>query len=197
MSGNIYNMRGDRDYGTLSDLISFVRFGNANGKKIVMVEVGSYAGQSMECFAKSGMVAAICCIDPWEGGWDSRDPASSTDMAYVESLFDKRMESMREIASVVKFKWTFKEFVKSPVYQKFVSDFGDVDFVYIDALHTYDGAKGDIEIARDIVKPTLAIGGHDYVRRWDGVIRAVDETVGKPDRVFSDYSWVRKIENDA
>lgn len=48
-----------------------------------------------------------------------------------------------------------------------------LDFVFIDAQHTYEAVKEDIETWFPKVRPGGLITGHDY--RWDGVNRAVNE----------------------
>jgi predicted O-methyltransferase YrrM len=48
-----------------------------------------------------------------------------------------------------------------------------LDFVFIDAQHTYEACKEDIETWFPKVRPGGFITGHDY--RWDGVNRAVTE----------------------
>lgn len=35
------------------------------------------------------------------------------------------------------------------------------------------------------------MAGHDYTNGWPGVVRAVDETVGRPNRVYPDESWLK------
>lgn len=50
-----------------------------------------------------------------------------------------------------------------------------LDFVYIDADHSYGGVKQDITISFKKVKAGGYILGHDYSSRFEGVIRAVDE----------------------
>lgn len=50
---------------------------------------------------------------------------------------------------------------------------GSLDFVFIDAQHTYEACKEDIETWFPKVRPGGLITGHDY--RWDGVNRAVHE----------------------
>jgi len=57
---------------------------------------------------------------------------------------------------------------------------GYFDFVYIDADHTYDMVKNDIQLWLPIVKKGGLIGGHDYgfpdeICRYGGVQKAVDE----------------------
>ena len=39
-------------------------------------------------------------------------------------------------------------------------------------------------------RPKVAISGHDY-NTWGGVTQAIEESLGKPDAVFSDSSWVK------
>lgn len=55
-----------------------------------------------------------------------------------------------------------------------------LDFVFIDADHTYEGVKRDIEAWAPKVRPGGIVSGHDYyvfASGEDGVIRAVDEYV--------------------
>jgi len=156
-----------------------------------MVEIGSYAGQSMEAFAESGKVSAIACVDPWKAGYDASDPASSTDMEEVERLFDERAGKARDKGvCVFKHKGTLETFVGSA---EFAALSGNVDFVYVDACHTYGAVKADLSACIDAIRPAVAFCGHDYVNGWPGVIKAVDEMVGRPDMKFPDGSWVRFV----
>ena len=50
---------------------------------------------------------------------------------------------------------------------------GSLDFVFIDAMHTYDAVKEDIKAWYPKVRAEGLITGHDY--RWSGVQKAVDE----------------------
>ncbi len=52
------------------------------------------------------------------------------------------------------------------------------DWIYIDADHTYDAVKRDLENFRALIRPGGILAGDDYgVRGWweDGVKRAVDD----------------------
>lgn len=53
-----------------------------------------------------------------------------------------------------------------------------LDFVFIDAGHSYEAAKSDIERWPPKVKPKGWFGGHDYHEKFPGVIKAVHETFG-------------------
>lgn len=50
-----------------------------------------------------------------------------------------------------------------------------LDFVFIDAQHTYEACKEDIETWFPKIRRGGFVTGHDY--RWDGVTRAVNEFV--------------------
>lgn len=53
-----------------------------------------------------------------------------------------------------------------------------VDFVFLDADHTYQAIRRDIDAWLPKVRPGGIIAGHDYNHPWNGVITAVNETFG-------------------
>ena len=54
------------------------------------------------------------------------------------------------------------------------------DLVFIDAQHTYEAVKNDINIWKNLVKKGKYLSGHDYgMRKHPGVKTAVDEIFGK------------------
>lgn len=53
------------------------------------------------------------------------------------------------------------------------------DFVFIDADHSYEGARNDIEAWWPKVCPGGWLCGHDYGKEFEGVKRAVDEFVAR------------------
>lgn len=166
----------------LVELINFIPLDKFN-----MVEIGSYAGESADMFASSPKIASIWCVDPWQAGYDSTDPASSTNFLEVESAFDEVMKKHQD--KISKFKGIANQFIES--HPKFIPD-----FVYIDANHTYEGCKDDIlTTLKWKGKGLKFIGGHDYASWCPGVIKAVDEMFGKPDRTFSDSSWIVELAN--
>lgn len=159
-------------------------------RKLNMIEIGSYQGQSMEFFASTTLLDTIICIDPWQCFYDNADPAAYTDMMQVERLFDNRMQFMQMYFNIVKHKGTIDTFVQSIDFAKYRQN---IDFVYIDALHTYDGCKHDIDICQKYIKPKIAYAGHDYVDGWAGVKKAVNEMLGVPDKTFEDGSWMKFV----
>lgn len=54
-----------------------------------------------------------------------------------------------------------------------------MDFVFIDADHSYEAVKDDIAHWCGKVRPGGWVGGHDYhQRKFPGVVKAVDEAFG-------------------
>jgi predicted O-methyltransferase YrrM len=66
------------------------------------------------------------------------------------------------------------------------------DIVYIDASHDYKSVKEDILHWLPKVRQGGVICGDDYSPRWLGVIRAVDETLGKVNRSGLRQWWKKK-----
>lgn len=64
---------------------------------------------------------------------------------------------------------------------------GSLDFVFIDADHSYDGALADINAWTPKVRKGGMVAGHDL--NWPTVFQAVKDT-GDAGR-FSDNVWVR------
>lgn len=56
---------------------------------------------------------------------------------------------------------------------------GSLDFVFIDADHSYEAVRSDIDKWFHAVRAGGWLGGHDYSKKFPGVITAVDEAFGK------------------
>jgi hypothetical protein len=187
----MYRMR--KDEHMMSGLYDLVEYVNLPYESVI-VELGSYRGESTEVWAKH--YQDVTAIDPWsfivtpstmldfmnniqqhkeDIDWENL----STIFTDVEKSFDERMEPY----SVTKLKMNSEDAVH-------IFDDGTIDLIYIDAMHDYPTVNRDIDSWKDKVKPGGFISGHDYADRWPGVIHAVEEHFGKPDAVFSDTSWV-------
>lgn len=159
---------------------------NRLGDNITLVEIGSYMGESAEIFAQELPNSKIICIDPWEGKFDDLDPCSHDNYSEVEEQFDLRTSSYQNIHKMKGYSTDFK--IKC-------------DAVYIDGRHTYEGVKEDILHWKPFVKSIIS--GHDYYLETtevyrnnphiQGVIRAVHEILGQPDKTYADCSWIKEI----
>jgi hypothetical protein len=103
-------------------------------------------------------------------------------MKDVEEEFDRMKLKHSNITKIKHYSYD--------VYEKFNDECFDI--VYVDGEHSYDACKQDIELY--LPKAKLFISGHDYwPKKFPGVVKAVNLTVGQPDKVFRDTSWVKKI----
>ena len=171
----ILKMRGSSNTEGLLDLIDYIP------NNLIMAEVGCYTGESTKMFLESGKITLLYAIDIWEDELDIyKNIQSNHDFSIVEKTFD---ESMKEF-NVKKLKMYFSEALES---------LPTLDFIYIDANHDYEFVKDDITNALKKIKKDGLIAGHDYNNETPGVIKAVNEIFGKPDVIFSDSSWLVKI----
>ena len=67
------------------------------------------------------------------------------------------------------------------------------DWIYIDTDHSYETTYKELNSWSSKIKQDGVIAGHDYMEYFEGCKKAVDEVVGKPDKIFRDFSWIKKI----
>ncbi len=168
-------MRGSLNTKGLLDLIDYLP------SNIIMAEIGCYTGESTRLFLESGKISFLYAIDIWEDDCGNFKKINQYhDFLAVERIFD---ENMRDF-NVKKLKMNFSESLKF---------LPTLDVIYIDANHEYEFVKEDILNSFSVIKDNGFICGHDYVEESPGVIKAVDEIFGKPDVLFSDGSWLVKL----
>lgn len=112
------------------------------------VEVGSHNGRSAAFMAveiaNSGKKIQFDCIDPW-----------SSELFYINNL-EQFLENMKPANGY------FNAIQgKSPDAASRYAD-NSLDFVFIDADHTYHAVKADIEAFMPKIKSGGYIAGHDY-----------------------------------
>jgi precorrin-6B methylase 2 len=141
-----------------------------------ILEIGSWTGVSAVEFAKR--FETVICVDPWEA---TEGINTKYDMSDVETEFNRKAKNYNNVK-------VYKE--TSYNYNKREDE--RYDFIYIDGCHTYEAVKQDIELWQDRVDKCIC--GHDYwPKKFDGVIKAVNECLGKPDKVFPDTSWIKAV----
>jgi len=164
----------------LNDLVDHFKHQTDISKK--MIEVGAYMGESTFLFACSGLFSEIHTIDPHSGEEEFNNMFGYT-WSEVKSEFEKNTRHFNNIIHWDKYSYE--------VDDKFSNR--EFDFLYIDAEHTYESVKKDLELYTPKVKRGGIVGGHDYTDNWDGVRQAVDEAFGSPDRKYDDGSWIKYI----
>lgn len=181
MIDQVYKMRDQNYMDGLMDMINHIKeYGDT--KEMTMVEIGSYAGQSTELFSKHFKL--VIAIDPFINDYDPNDITCK--FMKLENVFVKFTELINKLDNVRHIRMISDDAIKPLLGSQ-------VDFVYIDGLHTYEQVGKDIENYLQIIKPSGSIGGHDYHPVYQGVINAVTEKLGEPDKTFKDTSWIKKI----
>jgi predicted O-methyltransferase YrrM len=66
---------------------------------------------------------------------------------------------------------------------------GALDFVFIDADHSYEAVRQDIKDWQRKVKPGGWVGGHDYSRKFPGVVEAVDRAFSTRVQLWPGTIW--------
>jgi len=132
------------------------------------VEIGVAFGGHAEAILKLTQVAKLYGVDPYRNHDDYKDPMNLPQSEfeilyeYTKSrlaVFGDRIDVVRETSSRA------AEIIKD-----------QVDFVYIDALHTYEGVRDDLRLWLPKIRDGGVIGGHDYGHpSFPGVKNAVDE----------------------
>lgn len=148
-------------------------------KKLRMVEIGCFAGDSTEIFCNH--FRNVVAIDPWKS--NIGDITNTVDMDKVYKIFESKLFKYENITVLKHYSYD--------VVDNF--DDGTIDIVYIDGSHKHDDVARDIGDWLPKVKKGGFISGHDYCKKFKGVMMAVNKLVGKPDRVFKDYSWIKRI----
>lgn len=140
-------------------------------KNITMIEIGCFKGESSSLFMGSGKIKKLYAVDTWRG----------IKFQKAEREFTVRLKGK----NVFKFRMTMSEALPSlPM----------VDFVYVDGDHSYESVKLDIKNALTRIKPGGIIAGHDYSPSYETkVVKAVNEILGTPDKVYRDTSWLKYL----
>lgn len=148
-----------------------------------MIEIGSFMGESTFLFASTCYFDKIYSIDSYDGddmgikgldlkGWD-----------FIQDQYKLNTRYFDFIEQINNFSFDVSDRFKDK----------SIDFIYIDADHTYESVKKDLELYIPKIKDGGIIGGHDYSDAWPGVKEAVTEIIGKPTWYFRDTSWLHKI----
>jgi len=176
----------------------------AASNESILVEVGTFVGRSAikmaTMIAESEKSIAFFAIDTWCGSCGT-DPVQDNHLdrylgGGLESgkAWDMFVENVRQ--------WNVSHLIHPLRMLSVIAaqQFADqsIDFVFIDASHTYAGVMCDIYAWYPKVRGGGIIAGHDYIRGWDGVIKAVDEFFGpRAIEIHPPQSWLFRKPADA
>ena len=165
----------------LEALKNLVLAAGATTIPVRVVEIGSFLGYTSRAIADamSHHGGSLWCIDNWDG-----IPGDITAVLCnkydVHALFLQRMKDTYPVA-------VYPIVDKSPEAVDAFENEPPLDMVFIDADHSYEAVKADIEAWLPKVKVGGILCGHDYGLMFPGVAKAVDEAFGN-DRKVSGYT---------
>ncbi|HEY7328110.1 MAG TPA: class I SAM-dependent methyltransferase [Gemmataceae bacterium] len=148
----------------------------------VFVEVGAYLGRSSLYLASriraSGKKIRIYAVDLWDG-WLYDDFSEHSDEEYNSENWPELQDTFWHFIRNVRHAGVEDVIypLKMPSEQAAsLFEDGTLDFVFLDADHSYEAVRRDLEAWFPKVKRRGVLGGHDYLHPdFPGVRRAADE----------------------
>lgn len=151
------------------------------------VEIGSYNGKSSSYMAveiaNSNKSIKFDCVDTCpehQAGGELEDPDVVNDLMF--DVFKQNMEPVKDY-------YTAKRMPSIEAAATYADN--SLDFVFIDADHSYEAVRADIIAWWPKVKSGGIISGHDYHMGAPGVINASNELLGYV-RVTGSCWWHKK-----
>ena len=157
---------------------------------VIGAEVGVFAGAlSSRLLRRPGL--SLYMIDSWEGGGAAYLDKTDWHAGLTQDLQNAFAQTAKD---VTEFAAARRCIVRDrSVYGAADADNASLDFVFLDADHSYEGCKADIEIWARKVKRGGWLCGHDYGNhKFPGVKRAVDEVFGYSVEADVDGTWFHK-----
>jgi len=134
----------------------------ANGKPLVVVEIGTQRGSNARSICNNLNVKEIYCIDPYANYSEIRQGKE-----YTFNFLPHLKIAMHRLK-----KYPVKFILKESFVA--IKDIpNNVDFIYIDGNHDYAYCLSDIEQYYNKLKPGGVIAGHDFCGNFVEVIHAV------------------------
>ena len=163
--------------------------------KLCGAEVGVYRGQLTEVLLGTLPHLFLTLVDPWRANTAPPRTIHGDDwLEYDQNQWDEiYADALTRIGPATnrcRIMRMMSEQAASQIEDK------SLDFVYIDADHTYESVKQDIQLWQP--KAKRLIFGHDYGGKNDrfgvwGVKRAVDEAFGDRVQVRSGLIWAVEL----
>ena len=149
------------------------------GKKGEAAEIGVWRGKYSEIILKNNCFTVLYSIDPWK-------KFSSEEYVDLKNVSRDRLDEAYAMAKTQLSRYGAMSKIVRSTSREASRTFPDhaLDFVYIDANHSYAGCRDDITAWWPKVTEGGIIAGDDYVNRRTaqddfGVKRAVDEFAEK------------------
>ena len=151
------------------------------------VELGCFKGKSTSFIVteilNQNRKVNFTTIDSFEGSTNSSD---ANEVQAYNGITNIEKDFILNMGKLLK-KCQYKKCLSHEGADYFED--GSVDILFVDAGHSYEAVKQDIEAWLPKMKPNGIIAGHDYTA-WAGVKKAVDEKFGTPHKVENDCWFI-------
>jgi glycosyltransferase involved in cell wall biosynthesis len=151
-------------------------------KMTSILEIGSWKGRSTYALL-SGCKGIVTAVDTFKGSQDVHD--LTYEIGKQQDIYAQFMQNVGHFSNLQVLKMTSEEATVALKDKQF-------DMIFIDAEHTYEGVKHDIELWKN--NATVVLCGHDYVETWPDVQRAVSDSI-KIDGVSASI-WFKYLTNN-
>ncbi len=163
-----------RGFGRVQAVFRHLQRGHGQAHSISGAEIGVLKGEMSSQLLLGNLNLHLTMVDRWQRALG--DPADPTFYEQPQRFFD---EAKKQALASTEFATERRKVLAKPSVEAAheVPD-ASLDFAFIDADHSYEGCKTDIEVWYPKLKPGGILCGHDYDRpKWpkEGVKRAVQE----------------------
>lgn len=157
---------------TFTDRIALLEFCNTRFPQGIAVEIGMASG----CFTKQILASwptlgKLHCVDSWRHFDSDLHDACNLDAKTQEERYQQVMADFKDNPKVNIIRAT-------SIYASQSFDDQSVDFIYLDANHSYTSVWHDLDAWWRVLKDGGLFSGHDYEEgdgQGHGVKKAVDE----------------------
>jgi hypothetical protein len=135
-------------------------------------ELGVFEGSFSDIIIQSSKFKKLYLVDVFDGIVYSGDK-NGENGKYVDmnNMFFSLVETYKNKKEIAIIKSYSDQWLNTLIDDS-------LDFVYIDADHSYEGVSKDLALSFEKIKHEGIIAGHDYNTNWfPGVVKAVDEFV--------------------
>jgi len=152
------------------------------------LEIGVLKGKTCRAILHycSEIITEYWAVDPWAVVEDTRRRHWSQQRWDKYYLYVVRLMLIYKKLRVV--RATSMEFFAIANGLKEYFDIG-----FIDGNHAYEVAKEDMVCWKNLIRKGGLLTGHDYSKRFPGVVRAVDEVFGSAAEIFPGAIWAVRI----
>lgn len=174
-----------------------------SGPRPKVVEVGVLLGKMSEAMLRANANLELWMVDSWAPGDEQPDRYKVTGDAHSNHELKRVLDHKAQAVNRAR-HFPNRAHIVHATSMEAATKIKDasMDLVFLDADHSYEGVKEDIEAWQHKVKPGGWIGGHDYLNPepgfdFSGVEAAVDEwAYGRLIETDDNCTWFHRFGAD-